>query len=369
MGRLGLYRATLIIAAAFLIAVTILPVMPVDAWWIRVLDFPRVQIVVLLSIVMALLAVSGRPRPWLWIGLCALAFGYQLVRVVPYLAIYPKQATTAESCPVGQSIRLLASNVLQTNRDYQRTVDIVRAEAPDVFIALEVDQPWTDALSDLDDLFAEQHLIPLDNLYGLNLYSRLPLSNVEERYVVEPDIPSIRADVRLESGAVIRLFAVHPRPPVPGKDSGARDAELVLTGREVAETDLPVIVAGDLNDVAWSDTTRLFQEVAQLLDPRVGRGYFPTFNAHYPLLRWPLDHVFFDDRFGVMDFERLPATGSDHFPILVTLCYAPSVMAAEQDEPRADADALEQADREVADGVAQQAAEMAEGEDETQIDD
>ena len=76
---------------------------------------------------------------------------------------------------------------------------------------------------------------------------------------------------------------------------------------------------GDLNDVAWSRTTRLFQRISGLLDPRVGRRYVNTFHADYPLLRWSLDHVFHSTDFALVAMQRLPHIGSDHFPIYVVL--------------------------------------------------
>jgi hypothetical protein len=46
---------------------------------------------------------------------------------------------------------------------------------------------------------------------------------------------------------------------------------------------------------------------------------FNTFHAAYPFLRWPLDHLFHSEHFGVIGLKRLPAFGSDHYPILVEL--------------------------------------------------
>jgi endonuclease/exonuclease/phosphatase (EEP) superfamily protein YafD len=142
---------------------------------------------------------------------------------------------------------------------------------------------------------------------------------------------------------------VHPAPPSPTEndESTERDAELLVVAKSVAGLDTPVIVAGDLNDVAWSTTTRLFRKISGLLDPRVGRGMFNTFHADFWFARWPLDHLFHSRHFTLSFIRRLPSYGSDHFPVLVELTYDRAT-GARQQGLRPDADDLELAQEKIA---------------------
>ncbi|NND67450.1 MAG: endonuclease, partial [Halioglobus sp.] len=203
--------------------------------------------------------------------------------------------------------------------------ELVREHSPDILVTLESDQWWEGHLEVLTAAMPHANRCPLDNLYGMHVYSRLLLDDVEICYLVEDDIPSMHATVELRTGDRVRAHFLHPAPPSPTQntESSERDAELVVVAQSIAGSDLPVIVTGDLNDVAWSATTRLFRKISGLLDPRVGRGVFNTFHVDYPFLRWPLDHLFHSRHFTVQDIRRLPSIGSDHFPLLARLTFTP----------------------------------------------
>ena len=225
------------------------------------------------------------------------------------------------------------------NRDAHKLVALVNEYQPDVLVTLESNKWWESQLACLEVQMPETIKCPLNNLYGMHVYSRLPLHEKEISFLVEGDIPSMHAILELATGDRVRINFLHPAPPSPTEnpESAERDAELVIVARSVAGSDQPIVVTGDLNDVAWSRTTRLFRKLSGLLDPRVGRGMFNTFHVGYPLLRWPLDHLFHSDHFTVLSIQRLPSIGSDHFPLLSRLAFTPAKSEA-QDGLTADED-------------------------------
>src|SRR5690554_4175884 len=95
---------------------------------------------------------------------------------------------------------------------------------------------------------------PLDNLYGMHVYSRLQLDETEISYLVEEGITSMHALPTLRPGDQVRVHSLHPAPPSPTEtpESAERDAELVIVARTIVDSDQPVIVTEDLNDGAWS---------------------------------------------------------------------------------------------------------------------
>ncbi|WP_222429707.1 endonuclease/exonuclease/phosphatase family protein [Cobetia crustatorum] len=328
---------------------TLLPLTRLRHWSVRVMDFPRLQLAVLWAVLLLAdlcigdLSLAMR-TPLVLIALAGVI--YQAHWILPYTRLYPCESGVAKHSDPQRHVRLLTANVLTTNHESDKLLAIVKREKPDVLVTLESDDWWQERLDVLeantpDYGYCHTLKCPLDNLYGMHVYSRLPLHDASIDYLVEEGVPSMHAQLELKSGDRIRVHFLHPAPPSPteNEESSERDAELVIVARSVARSRQPVIVTGDLNDVAWSRTTHLFRKLSGLLDPRVGRGMFNTFHANLPLLRWPLDHLFHSSHFSVVRVARMEAFGSDHFPLLTELALTPNQDTSDTREaPEADAE-------------------------------
>lgn len=339
----------LAICTALLVAFTLLPIWRTPHWVVRSMEFPRLQFAVVAAVLLPAIAIhlhdDRRLAGYLLVTLLVVLI-WQGWWILPYLPrLRRPEVKDAVDPDPARCIRILTANVLMTNRDASRLLALVRQHEPDILVALEGDRWWEEQLDTIGDAMPHTMKCALDNLYGMHVYSRLPLEEAELAFLVEEDKPSVHALAVLRNGERVRVHFLHPAPPSPTEnpESAERDAELVIVARSVAKATRPVIVTGDLNDVAWSATTRLFRKISGLLDPRVGRGMFNTFHARYPFMRWPLDHIFHSRDFTLASIERMPGIGSDHFPLLTTLCLTPEARP-EQDGLHADAEDEERGD-------------------------
>ncbi|MGJ5619904.1 endonuclease/exonuclease/phosphatase family protein [Sulfitobacter sp. MF3-043] len=317
---------------------TLIPFSKIPHGVVRGLAFPRQQLF-LMALALAVLMLVVHPNAWGWFGAMTLGLlaAIQLIHTIKFTPIWSLQSVAAPAelrADTESHIRILAANIKKSNRQFDRLISLIQARDPDVVLVIEVDEGWIDALKvPLDHTFTHWVEVPKDNGYGICLMSKFPLSETDVREMITEGVPSIRTAVRLPNGSDIRLYVVHPEPPVIDHDTIGRDSEIALVGIEAEKDHLPAIVAGDLNDVAWSTTTRRFQRLSGLLDPRVGRGFYNTFSATMPWMRWPLDHLFHDPEFRLVEMARLEKIGSDHFPMWFVLALARTKAAETKPDP------------------------------------
>ena len=333
---------------AFLIVAVFLPRVHNDYWLFKVLEYPRLQ-----KMVLIIPALAGWLYYWpqlethhriLFFLLCAAAI-YVAYKVWPYTAIAPQEMKLNKAAAAENALKIFSANVYQPNQQYGRLLQQIKDTDPDLIFLLETNKAWERGLKELEQNYPYQLKAPLDNTYGLLFYSRLKLEKEKIAYLVKNDIPSIEAVVQLPSGQKVQVWGLHPEPPVPGENlySTAKDKELMKVALKVKDCRLPVVVFGDLNDVAWSHTTELFRKTSRLLDPRRGRGFYSTFSAHHWFIRFPLDYIFCSNEFGLVTMKRLPKNGSDHFATFTHIVYNPQ-MQSRQSAPHADREEVAEAE-------------------------
>lgn len=338
---------TLTIISVLLVVAAAITLIRHDYWIFKVFEYPRLQKLFLMIGCMAGWILVWPDLEFLHFLLLVLLAGfavYYCTRIVPYTTLWPKEIRKLRNVKGKAGLKIFAANVLQDNRAYDKMLAQIRETDPDVVFLVETDNKWAAAMKVLEDQYPYRLLQPLANTYGLLFYSRLKLLSGKVVYRVKEEIPSIEAVVELKNGQPVQIWGLHPEPPVPGENlyATAKDKELMKVALLAKVCTLPCIVFGDLNDVAWSHTTKLFRKTSGLLDPRIGRGLYSTFSAHHWWIRFPLDYIFCSTDFGLVSMRRMPANGSDHFATFVHLLHEPS-LKQKQTAPKVAADDIAEA--------------------------
>ena len=324
--RMSLF-GLLALAVTLALAVSLVPFVDTTWWLVRLLDFPRLQfgIVTLLLLVPLPFLFRAYPRTVLILAAAAFAaLGGDGFKLWPYRS-FTAAALPDTSCPADRRLLVMISNVLLSNRQSATLLDQVRAQKPDLFLAMEIDDWWDRTLEPLSADMPYGATKITGSYYGMRLFSRLPLSSTEVRFLAGRDTPSIVTTVKLRDGEDATFLGIHPRPPLIGQSALPRDAELYAAAKILRDRPGPAIMAGDLNATPWEDAVRRTRRIAGLVSPRQGYGYVYSFDAQSWWAKWPLDQIDYKPGFTALSLERLAPIGSDHYPYLVHLCRDPGV--------------------------------------------
>ncbi len=354
MSSLRIWTSRILIAGIGLL--TVLPLMSSGYWVVRLCDFPRVQLTMVLALPLGLLiwdvlCTPKRKEHGILIGVILALAVWQLSHLVPYTGVWSKELPDA---PAGSTadLRILVVNLNKDNSQHDEMSAMIREQNPHLLLLMEFDEAWSDGLSVLSDKYPHQVNEVRGEGLGIALWSQFPLEDGTIRHLVSDRRASIFATALLPDGRPLRFVGIHPTPPglkdstgEERRNSRVRDAELVMVAKIVAEEpNARWVVAGDFNDVAWSDTTDLFKELSGLKDPRIGRALLTTYHQDYPLLRYPIDHTFFSEDTRIHRLERIVAPGSDHFAVLAEADPVPG------EKPPADSDDKQKAEELVEEG-------------------
>lgn len=333
------------------IILTFMPFIAVDYWWVRMFDYPHLQLTLLTAIAIITYFITfnfKEYRDYIFITVLIACFIIQSIKIYPYTAFASHEVNDATTNS-NKTFSIYTANVLQKNKETSHLISQIKSIDPDIVLLTEVDGIWQNAVDrGIANKYQYKLSHPIDNTYGISFYSKLPLVDGEIKFLVSDSIPSVHTKIKMPSGELLQLYGIHPTPPMPQENpkSTDRDAEMMEIAKMCLDSDMPIIVIGDFNDVAWSETTRLFENVSELLDARRGRGLFNTFNAKNFIMRWPLDHIFVSEHFRILELNTGADINSDHFPFYAELSFEPK-KASEQMPESATKEEIKEAEKEI----------------------
>ena len=307
-----------VLLAVVAVAVTLLPLSPSSAWWVRMWEFPR-QHVAIGAVVTALLAAAlpSGPRGLTVVAMLVVA-GWQASWVWPHMP------WAEETVPIedGAGARIVSLNVLQDNDDHAAVRAYLRDADADVLLLMETDAVWAEALAPVLDAYPHRIDWIADDYYGMIFVTRLEPDRLEMADLGDGSTPAAVAVLR-HDGRPFVVTGLHPRPPVPGTSTQERDAQIAMAATLADRSDLPAVTVGDFNDVSWSRAGQRFREVGGYADPRVGRGILASFAADSWWMKFPIDQGLVTDDVRLHRFGLGPEVGSDHLPVEMEVSVRP----------------------------------------------
>jgi len=216
-------------------------------------------------------------------------------------------------------IRVMTINVLRKNEEKQAAVQAVVNASPDIVVGIETDKPWADAFEQaLKADYPHYKIADRADNYGLLIFSRHPIVDVDVIESPVAYVPTIRATILVEKTPVV-VYGIHTFPPLSEFNALSLKTQLGDVAKRIRAETGPVILMGDLNSTPWSYYFRTFLADSGLTDSMRGFGPQSSWPSNLPKIGIPIDHILTSPGIATTRRRVLGDVGSDHRPVVADL--------------------------------------------------
>lgn len=277
-----------------------------DNWFFDLLSHFKLQYSYLLLIGMTVLYLLRKDKKVLLFIIPLLINGTEIMSV--YFGGNSDKETET-------SIKICSANVLSSNGQFEKLNDLIKLEKPDIVILQEVNTLWSTMSEQYLTEYEYKHVIPRNDNFGIAIYSKIKLNNLETLYLGITDVPSIKCQIKLNNQSM-SLLATHPVPPIGKVYTDYRNKQL----KEIAilaKKESNIVILGDLNTTSYSTHFKTLINTGNLIDSRNGFGIQSSWPTWSTLASITLDHCLISDNIIVKTRKIGQDIGSDHLPLII----------------------------------------------------
>lgn len=226
--------------------------------------------------------------------------------------------------PLSERLSARTLSVVQYNRlavhlDHTNVVTWLRQNPFDVVILQEATFTLSEQVKALKEEYPYQLHEPRHHAFGMIVLSHHPFKDPQKISV--GGTFSFKFAIEKHEGAPVTIYALHAMVPV----NMMRDIELKSAAHHIANDSAErIIFMGDWNITPFSPHFSDILEISKLQHRDTSLYPVTTWPSFFalPILQIPIDQILFSPALKLVNKERGPAMGSDHYPLIATFALA-----------------------------------------------
>ena len=283
-----------------------------NLWLCDLLANLRLHLLAGLLLLLLYHVVAGQKRLSIAVALCL---------AVTVIANGPVGSTrTAGDTSTAATLGVVSFNLGHGYQERSAVTDYLKALDADVLIFLEYSPAWHAHLKAELGRYAFAVAEPMENAFGIAIYSKVALAGTRVLRFPASNIPYIRGSIATSAGP-LDLLALHVQWPMTPSTFKHRNRQIETIAALAADSENPFVACGDWNMTPWSGWYRFLRETGLHDGPSTH-----TLAASWPAGLGPagisIDHCFATRGARIHRRQPGPALGPDHRPIVVRLTVA-----------------------------------------------